>query len=205
MENLINTEGADELTVLLVEDDTEACKRFAEYADTLEDVHIVSITNNSSKALADIRDYLPGAVILDLELHHGSGNGLEVLKGIRDMNPDVYPYILITTNNSSSVTYEYAREMGADFIMSKHQADYSEKNALEFLRMMKTVIKSKAKALSSGGMTTESPVQHSKRVTRRIMAELNHVGISPKAVGYQYLADAILMLMDKPVQNVSKS
>ncbi len=192
----------EELTILIVEDDPEACKRFAQSAEEYEDILIVSITNNAAKALTDIQDYLPNVVILDLELHLGSGNGLEVLNGLRNMNLDVNPYILITTNNSSNTTFEYARQLGTDFIMSKHQSDYSEKNVLNFVKMMKPVIKSKAATFSSTMLTTESPELYKKRIKRRIVSELNLVGINPKAVGYQYLIDAILLIIKKPTQNL---
>lgn len=193
----------NDLTILLVEDDSDACRAFIEYTESFDDVSIVSITNNAVKALMDIQNYLPDVIILDLELHQGGGSGLDVLRGIKDIPLSIYPYILITTNNSSKVTYEYARQLGADYIMSKHQEDYSEKNVLDFLYMMKSVIQGKKKVLSSALQTTETPEQRTKRVTRRITSELNAIGISPKALGYQYLIDAILIVMSGSTPNVS--
>lgn len=190
------------LTVLLVEDDPIACGAFLGYADELEDVKLVGVTNNATKAMQDIQDYLPHAVILDLELHQGSGSGLDVLRGIRSATLPVNPYVLVTTNNSSSVTYEYARQLGADFILSKHQADYSERVALDFLRMMGSVIQSKWKSLPDQPQTTESAKQREQRIVRRIMAELDQIGVSPKVKGYQYLTDAIRLVVDKPQQHL---
>lgn len=190
-------------TILLVEDDADACNAFIKYSDQLDDISIVSITNNSATALMDIRDFVPDAVILDLELHHGSGSGLDVLRGLKDMSLSTCPYILITTNNSSKTTYEYARQLGADYIMSKHQEDYSEENVLNFLIMMKSVIHSKKKVSSFTSLTAEPPHQKRKRIEQRIITELNYVGISPKAIGYQYLIDAIQIVMEHPAPNLS--
>lgn len=192
----------DLLNVLLIEDDLEVCKKFTDYADELEDFFIVSITNNSSKALKDMCDYLPHAVILDLELHKGGGSGLEFLSELHNLNLSVNPYILITTNNSSKTTYEYARLLGADFIISKHQDNYSEKYAIDFLRMIKPAIKNKSKFYNLNTLTPESPKTLEKHITKRIITELNYVGINPKSVGYQYLIDAIHMLINKPTQNI---
>lgn len=193
----------DELTILLVEDDAQICKNFVKCTCDNDDLMIVSITNNATKALADIKDYLPDVVILDLELHLGSGSGLDVLNGLPALQLDINPYMLITTNNSSNTTFEFARQLGADFIMSKHQQDYSEQSVLNFLKMMKSVIKSRKKSLSTASPTTEAPEMHRKRITQRIITELNFVGINPKAVGYRYLIDAILIVIDKPTQNLS--
>jgi Response regulator containing a CheY-like receiver domain and an HTH DNA-binding domain len=192
------------LSILLVEDDQIACNEFAEYIEELDDISLVGITNSSSKAISYVKDFLPDAVILDLELHKGSGNGLTMLQELKSLLLSVNPYILITTNNSSPITYESARQLGADFIMSKHQEDYSAKNAVDFLRIMKPAIHSRSlsSALAPAQATTESPEFRSKRILRRISAELNYVGISPKAIGYQYLIDAIQLVIKQPMQNL---
>ncbi|MEG0321593.1 MAG: sporulation initiation factor Spo0A C-terminal domain-containing protein [Oscillospiraceae bacterium] len=190
------------LSVLLVEDDQAACRVFIEYADGLADISLVGVTNNSSKAVELIRTCIPDAVILDLELHQGSGNGLLVLQELACLAPAERPYILITTNNSSAVTYEAARRLGADFILSKHQENYSPEGAIDFLRMMGPVIFAKSQLMPQVDATTETAEQYSKRLFRRISAELDHIGISPKALGYQYLIEGIKLEMVKPTQNV---
>jgi two-component system response regulator (stage 0 sporulation protein A) len=190
------------LSILLVEDDQTACKAFLEYIEELPDVSLIGVTNNTTKALDYIRSFLPDAIILDLELHKGSGNGLLLLRELKQLLLSVNPYVLITTNNSSELTYETARLLGADFIMSKHQADYSAKNAVDFIRMMKPAIQSRAAATAVAHATTETPELRQKRMVQRMNAELNHVGISPKAVGYQYLIDAIQLVMQHPSQNL---
>lgn len=128
------------LMVLLVEDDIQACEAIVDCCLSSNDITLTNVTNNSVKAIEMIQSYLPDAIILDLELHHGSGNGFQVLQGLKDLHLDHKPYILVTTNNTSAVMYETARQMGADFIMSKHQDDYSAKSVIDFLTMMKPVI-----------------------------------------------------------------
>lgn len=193
-----------ELTVLLVEDDQQACAEIAEYIDTLEDVTLVGVTNNSAKAVELICEYLPDAVILDLELHHGSGNGLLMLQQLKQTDLLKMPYILIATNNSSATTFESARLLGADFILSKHQADYSSRTAVDFLRMTSAVILNRGKHTVQPTQAEEAPaVCRSKRLARRISTELDKVGISPKAVGYQYLIDGTLFVMQGATHSVS--
>jgi DNA-binding NarL/FixJ family response regulator len=190
------------LSILLVEDDEQECKSILQYADELDDVNLIGVTNSSYKAIEFVKDYLPDAVILDLELHQGGGNGLSFLAELKQLSLRVYPYILITTNNSSMVTYQYARQLGADFIMAKMQSDYSARNVINFLRMMKDIIHSKANDIAPDHNTTELPEQKTKRVIRKIALELDHVGISPKAVGYKYFIDAIQLVIKKPETNL---
>jgi len=192
----------NKLSVLLVEDDEGACEAIKQYIDELDDVCLVGVVNNSDKALECVRDCLPEAVILDLELHQGSGNGLLFLSELKQLDLAFSPFILITTNNSSSVIYEYARQSGADFIMAKHQGDYSEKKVVDFLRIMKSTIRSKISSKVPEHNTTESPEQKSKRIARRISLEFDYIGISPKCVGYKYLSDAIQLVIKEPTNKL---
>lgn len=190
------------LNVLLVEDDTEACARFTEYTDMSDDVTIVSVTNNSYRALELVNEYYPDAIILDLELNDGEGNGLLFLQQLKNADVPYMPYILVTTNNSSSTTYDYARQYGADFIMSKHQEDYTEASAIDFLCMMKTIIHRHRNKQNTACETVESPAQYEKRTKKRIAMEIDKVGISPKYTGYQYLIDAIFLALNGQSNNI---
>lgn len=190
------------LSVLLIEDDAKACQEFADCVEETDDFRLVGVTNNAYRAIEHVKDFLPDVIVLDLELHDGNGNGLEFLNNLGAVGLNYHPYILVTTNNTSSITYDFARQSGADFIMSKHQADYSAASVLSFLRTLKTTIQNQRKSRSTLLSTTESPAQKSKRIQLRIHSELDIIGISPKAVGYNYLADAIELIMDSPTTNL---
>ena len=185
-----------ELTVLVVEDDPDTCEAFAAYAEELQDISLVSMTDSAQQALEDIRDHLPDAIILELELHRGSGSGLDVLRGMREIPIPVTPYILITTNNTSSITFDYARKLGADYIFSKHQRGYSEHEVLDFLRLMKNEIRSRDRLPRQSAYMPETPEQRSKRLMQRVSEELNLIGINPRVKGYRYLSDAIYLILD---------
>lgn len=190
------------LEILLVEDDQTACKELIETIDNNpSDFDLIGITNNSSKAFQYVAETCPDAVILDLELHHGGGDGLDFLKRLKDSQLSQTPFILVTTNNISEVTHEIARKLGADFIMTKSQEGYSGKSVLEFLKITKSVIINRRKQTQSNAYI-ESPTQTAKRLQRRICFELNKVGISTKSIGYTYLIDAITMTIKEPAQHI---
>lgn len=192
---------SDKLELLIVEDDIILCEQMRNLIEDSEDMYLIAVTNDSNRAVEHIKDSLPDAVILDLELHHGKGSGLNVLYDVRSLFLSKKPYILVTTNNSSTRTYETARSLGADYIMSKHQEGYSPKSVLDFLRIMHPTIKNTQKADATIN-TKEASEYCSKRIYQRIMTELNHVGINPKSVGYTYLVDAIYLMAKQPTQNI---
>ncbi len=192
------------LTFLLIEDDKTACDEINRYVDdNCNNVRLLGITNNVTDALEKVKATLPDAIILDLELHHGSGNGLQFLIEYAKLELPHRSYILVTTNNSSQITHETARSLGADFIMSKHEDDYSAKGVVDFLLMIYPMLLAMRKPADSAVFSTESPSEKKNRLTQIISRELDLIGISHKHIGYQYLLEAILLTYEQPNTNYS--
>lgn len=191
------------LTILLVEDDPEICREIEQYTADLEDTVLVDVVNDSTRAEHILREKLPDALILDLELHRGGGSGLTLLQALRRQPPAKLPYILVTTNNSSQLTYEAVRQLGADYIIYKHQEGYRSKDAVDFLRSLRDIIHNTPAPSPQPSVRAETPDQEEKRILRRIIEEFSNVGISPKATGYQYLMDAVLIVIKSPKRNLS--
>jgi DNA-binding NarL/FixJ family response regulator len=183
------------LTILLVEDEPAECQQMIEYIESKSDVQLVGVTNNIDKAMEHALDAEPDAIILDLELHKGCGDGLTFLEELRAKSTGYPAYVLITTNNISTVTHNSARKLGADFIMVKSQEDYSAKRVIEFLYSLKGILHSSKKTATAPG-GSDTPEQRQRRINRRIMAELDLIGIPPNVLGRRYLIDRITLLVD---------
>ena len=190
------------LDILIIEDDVAACRELRQYIEKIEDLKLIGITGDSDKGIEFVQSMLPDVVILDIELHHGAGNGITFLAKLNALNLPARPYILITTNNSSSVTYESARTLGADFIMSKHKPDYSAQYVIEFIRMIQHAILSRKPSALLNISEENSYETNLPLYTRRVYRELDWIGISPKNIGYRYLADAILLIIRDSSVNV---
>jgi CheY-like chemotaxis protein len=162
----------------------------------VDDVRLVGVTNHITKALQRVKDSLPDAIILDLELHKGYGNGLSFLDSLRELELSAPLYILVTTNNISYITHEGARKMGADFIMVKSQEGYSAKFVVDFLRSMKNIIHSNRK-IATVATLAESQQQKQQRINGRVIAELDRIGIPPNVVGRKYLMDGIVLIVNQ--------
>jgi len=186
------------LSILLVEDEPMECTAMVEYIESTEDVRLVQVTNNANKALEHVVDYLPDAIILDLELHKGGGNGIIFLKALKKAPPKIFPYILVTTNNISSITHKQIRQLGVDFIMLKSQDDYSAENVIEFLRAFKGTIQASRKKNQEEDKYEEvPPAERKRRIEIQITTEMDLIGISPGVKGRRYLIDAIILIVDE--------
>ncbi len=189
-----------ELKILLVEDDSYECEAIIEYVKTLEGVRIVGTTDDTNQALLIVKDCLPDAVILDLELHKGYGNGFIFLEELNKLELNIFPYILVTTHNTSQTTHDQLRKMGADFILSKYQRDYNEETAVKFLCRMDESIKNRINLkIKYELMTSETAEQQAARVQKKIDAYLELIGINPKLLGKKYLAEGIRILINGKV------
>ena len=66
-----------EITILLVEDDVQACEELKTCIASTEGMRLIGITNNAESAQEVVLSQLPDMILLDLELHEGGGNGLQ--------------------------------------------------------------------------------------------------------------------------------
>ena len=193
------------LTILIIEDDIAACTELSRYIEKVETVKLLGITSDTNTGIKMVQSLLPDVVILDIELNHGTGNGLSFLMNLNELNLDSKPYILVTTNNSSNITFESAHNLGADFIMAKYKPDYSAQYVIEFLRMIQHTILTHNRSVAKNIPDKNLQKENRQLLIRRINRELDMVGISPKNIGYDYLSDAILLLLEDPTANVYKS
>lgn len=190
------------LTILIIEDDVAACRELRHYIENFETLKLIGITSDSDKGVELVKSELPDVIILDIELNHGTGNGIMFLAKLNALNLSLRPYILITTNNSSNFTYTQARSLGADYIMYKHKPDYSAQYVIEFIQMIQHSILSRKPVVTQDLSEEDSYEKNLPLYTRRVYRELDWVGISPKNIGYRYLADAILLIVKDSSANV---
>ena len=191
----------NKINLIIVEDDNNTIEEYKAGIKCFDNFYLAATTSSSSEALEKVKEYSPHAVILDLELHKGSGNGLMFLKELSALNLKNKPFILVVTNNISSVTHSIARNLGADFVITKNQSDFSCKMVLEFLSSVA------ASALTSDINSPDAAkaavsISYRETMKEKISTELDLIGISPKLKGRQYLADAIEITCKQRVPNL---
>ncbi len=186
------------LNILLVEDDPDDCNAMSSAIDNaFEDFNLLSITNSAVTALKIFNEENPDVIILDLELSLGQGTGFDVLEGIQHANPDFPPYIIITTNNISSITHSMVRQFGGDFIFTKTQVGYSANAVINFLKSAKHSILNRRPTEPSPYVGWELSSLKQQNLKRCINNHLLKIGVSPKNKGFGYLLDAIYLIVNE--------
>ena len=184
------------ISILIIEDEEQICKQFENIIYSYPELHLVSTTNSSATGISYLREYQPDVVILDLELHKGSGSGLDFLKYVKNNSLTLKPFVIVTTNNSSPMTHKFVHEMGCDFIMSKYEDDYSERKVIDLIITMKSIIAHNRLTSASEHNLHETPIIKEQRLRRIVTGSLNKVGINPKFLGCKYLVDAIILIIE---------
>ena len=103
----------------------------------------------------------------------------------------------------SDVTLEQARQLGADFTLTKYEKGYSADYVIENILLMRPAILKKNTMVAP--LPDMSPAEEEELLAKRIKRELDLVGIKPKAVGYNYLVDAILLLVQGSDANIART
>ncbi len=190
------------LSILMIEDDINACKEMQTCMKKYDDLNLVAITNNSHEALELLCSHLPNVVLLDLELHYGGGNGLLFLNELKKHPLEHLPYIIVTTNNMSDVTLEQVRQLGADFILTKYEEGYSAQYVVDNILLMRSAILKKNSQIAP--LPDMTPAEEEQLLIKRIQREMDLIGINPKAVGYKYLVDSIQLMIQGTEMNVAR-
>ena len=183
-----------ELTkIMLVEDDPIVCDSFRAAARHLPDLSITYATGREQQAMAYLEAHKIDVVILDIEL--AEGDGISFLDEFARMQID-RPFVAVITNNASVITLNYMREHGADYIYQKRNSSYSPSKVLSILRKVcpyRKEMKGRGD-LSRDGYFGRERDEDIRR--RYVEDELKKMGFKEKQIGFTYIVDAVLILMD---------
>lgn len=192
------------IELIVLEDAADERNALIEQIDAKNEYfHLNLATGSSTEAFNEVTSRCPDAVIVDLDLHDGEGDGFEFLQNIKNAHLPCPPYLLVTTWNISQLTFNAARELGADYVLSKARRDYTPEEPLKLLLSIKHLFANRVpKDTSASAARAEEEHQAEKRLIKRITSEITKVGINPKSKGYAYLTDAIAYVV---LENKSKA
>lgn len=193
-----------QIDFIVIEDEENICEKYKAEVKRFDSLFLIDTTNSTQTALELVKEYKPNAIVLDLELHKGFGNGITFLKDLLSIGLEKKPFILVVTNNISSVTHNIVRNLGADFVITKNQSDYSIEMVLGFLQSLNdiTQISDKATNINSESSRLAAETEYTQKLQSRILTELDIIGISPKMKGRQYLTDAIELTCNEKRPNL---
>lgn len=188
------------MKLLLIEDDIKACDNFRKIANSMGDIEFVGITDSDIEGIKCVKENSPDAIILDLELNSGTGNGsgFEFLKELKKLKLPVNPKIVVTTNVYSDSVYDYLHSNKVDFIFYKKQAKYSEQNVINTLLILKDY---KENEQVNPEMAINTDQDYMQKVCEKIDEALDLIGVGTHLQERKYLHEAIKYLIQNENNN----
>lgn len=174
-----------EVRLLIADDNREFCELLREFLAQQDDFVLTGIANNGVEALELINAEKPDVVVLDIIMPHLDGIG--VLEKLATMEPGKRPKVIMLTAFGQEGITQRAVELGADYYILK-PFDFS-------------VLATRIRQLADGGIAqamtpTYVPVTKPKNMDVAVTNIIHEMGVPAHIKGYQYLRDAILMVID---------
>ncbi|GEA15939.1 MAG: two-component system, response regulator, stage 0 sporulation protein [Moorella sp. (in: firmicutes)] len=173
----------DPIKVLIADDNREFCEVLEEFFNRQQDFVLSGIAHNGHETLQLIQEQEPDVVILDIIMPHLDGIG--VLERLNDLNYEPRPKIVILTALGQESTTLRSMELGADYYILKPFD-------LE-------VLGNRLRQLANGYSLPAPPAQlnrSGRNMDVEVTKIIHQMGVPAHIKGYQYLREAILMVID---------
>lgn len=169
------------IKVAVADDNREFVGIIQEYLTGQSDFELVGVAYNGEQILTIIEEKSPDVVILDIIMPHLDGIGvLESLQGLRGKRPKI---IMLTAFGQESITQRVV-ELGADYYILK---PFNMDVLASRIRQLATTI------------TMQRPVVAQAIKAQPVDVEVTNIireiGIPAHIKGYQYLREAIMMII----------
>jgi len=183
--------------VLIVEDDPRYADPLKFHINQSADFITMAVTDSETEALNLVKSGLPDAMIVDLQLCVGEGDGLLLLQQIHEIRDklQIKPYIVVLTSVMSERTKDRLNRELADFTFSKGAKNYTPDLIVRHLRAMASEFD---RNRVSSPVPVTSALDVETRFRTRIDRELNHYYIKPGNEAKSFLVDAIYIVITFP-------
>ncbi len=170
----------DEKTkILIVDDNKDFCDILKNYLEEQKDFEICGIAYNGNEAVKMIPEINPNVIVLDIIMPHLDGIG--VLERLQEMTLSENPHVIILTTLGQEKTTQRAVQLGADYYILKPFD----------LKVLSTRIRQLANGTGSAGSNIKA-----QSLDIEVTKVIHQMGVPAHIKGYQYLRDAILMVME---------
>lgn len=168
--------------IVVVDDNREFCEILRQFLHEQPDFEVLGVVYNGTEVADIVSRKKPDVLILDIIMPHLDGIG--VLEQLSVMSPNPRPKVIILTAFGHENITQRTVELGADYYILKP--------------FNLEVLASRIRQLVSAQATTGTVTVPSLRSLELDVTNVIHeVGIPAHIKGYQYLRDAIIMVVDR--------
>ena len=185
----------EKITVLIADDNQEFSKTLATYLGNEKDMEVVAIAKDGIEAVEKIRELLPDVAILDVIMPHLDGLG--VLEKINNSNIEKTPICIMLSAVGQDKITQKSIALGADYYVVKPFDIELLIKRIREIKNFKPMPNNNFVARENARPYIE--INNKKKGQENLEAlvtnMIHEVGVPAHIKGYQYLREAIMMVV----------
>jgi two-component system response regulator (stage 0 sporulation protein A) len=186
----------EKISVLIADDNKDFCDIVSEYLSKHEDIEVLGIANDGVEAVELISTTHPDVVILDIIMPHLDGLG--VLEKLNKNKVNPFPKIIVLSAVGQDKITQRAIALGADYYVVKpFDMEIFVKRIREL--MHDEIYNGEHRSSGSVGVTVNQLPHHVSQknsLESDITNIIHEIGVPAHIKGYQYLREAIIMVVN---------
>lgn len=188
----------EKITVLISDDNYEFAKTLSDYLDKDEDIQVIGMAKDGEEAISIVKALKPDIALLDVIMPHLDGLG--VLEQINAMNLSNPPICIMLSAVGQDKITQKAINLGAQYYVVKpFDINVLIKRIKELKHYVPSVSQSNLAIREVKKQYIEIPEeeQKSEEGLEALVTNIIHeVGVPAHIKGYQYLREAIIMVVN---------
>ncbi|MCI8631344.1 MAG: sporulation transcription factor Spo0A [Firmicutes bacterium] len=174
----------------IADDNKDFCDILIDFFNSQENIEIVFVAHDGVETLACVEKYLPEILILDMIMPHLDGLG--VLESLNNSDIPVHPKIVMLSAVGQESITQKAIDFGAEYYVVK---PFSLEILLKRIRQLSGNEEQFCKNTGNKSRQNVGYAQNSD-LEIDITNMIHEIGVPAHIKGYQYLRDAISMVVD---------
>lgn len=174
------------IKVAIADDNKEFSDILQECLNREPDIELVGVAYNGEQILSIIEEKLPDVIVLDIIMPHLDGLG--VLERLNLSNNTKRPKIIMLTAFGQETITQRVVELGADYYVLK---PFNMDVLISRIRQLAGTVNMSHPVTAAATM----PVIKSRPIDVEVTNIIREIGIPAHIKGYQYLRDAIMMIV----------
>jgi two-component system response regulator (stage 0 sporulation protein A) len=177
--------GRETIKVAIADDNREFSEILQECLSREEDIELVGVAYNGEQMLSIIEEKSPDVIVLDIIMPHLDGIGvLERINVSGNKRPKI---IMLTAFGQETITQRVV-ELGADYYVLK---PFNMDVLISRIRQLAGTAVTVSRPVAAATM----PVVKARPMDVEVTNIIREIGIPAHIKGYQYLRDAIMMIV----------
>lgn len=197
----------EKITVLIADDNQEFCRTLATYLGNQEDMEIIGMAKDGLEAVEKINEIEPDVAILDVIMPHLDGIG--VLERINNSsNLKKRPICIMLSAVGQDKITQRAIELGAEYYVVKPFDIELLIKRIKEIKNFKPNVKNSLVFRENSRPYIEVPKKQGDSDLEVLVTNIIHeVGVPAHIKGYQYLREAIMMVVNdiEVINQITKS